>query len=201
MTLDQLLQIMPAARHRAAGYLGPLNDAMKEFSITGKKRQASFLSQIAHESGHLVSIVENLNYSAAGLLATWPSRFNVQTSAQYARQPEKIANRVYADRMGNGSEASGDGWRFRGRGLIQITGTDNYKACGAGLGYDLLAHPQFLESQVMACRSAAWWWRSNGLNSLADAGDQRAVGRRINGGDTGQADRLALFAVADRVLV
>ena len=200
MTLEDLLNIMPQARWRAANYLAPLNSAMAEFSIAGKKRQASFLSQIAHESGHLVNVVENLNYGAAGLMSTWPTRFDVHTSAKYARRPEQIANYVYANRMGNGNEASGEGWRFRGRGLIQITGADNYQLCGDALGYDLIAHPEFLEAPALAARSAAWWWRSNGMNALADAGDQRAVGRRINGGDNGQADRLALFAVADRVL-
>lgn len=200
MTNDQLMQIMPLARWRAAGYVQPLNDAMAEFSITGRARQASFLAQIAHESGQLLSTVENLNYSAAGLLATWPKRFDATSAALYARQPERIANKVYADRLGNGDEASGDGWRFRGRGLIQITGRMNYCASGLALGYDLVTHPEFLESQVMACRSAAQWWRENCLNALADADDQHAIGRRINGGDNGMADRLALFATAERVL-
>ncbi|WP_317201500.1 glycoside hydrolase family 19 protein [Janthinobacterium sp.] len=200
MNLTQLLTIMPLAGARGAGFLDPLNAAMAEFNISTPVRQASFLSQAGHESGQLSATVENLNYGAPGLLTTFPTRFSAGDAAAYARQPERIANRAYANRIGNGDEASGDGWRFRGRGLIQITGRAAYIACGAALGYDLLANPQFLEVPALAARSAAWWWSAHGCNALADAGDQTAVTRRVNGGTNGLVERLALFAIAQQVL-
>lgn len=170
MTPADLLKIMPYAKSRIATFAAPLNAAMMEFNISSKARQASFLSQVGHESGQL----------------------------RYVR--ELASGAAYEGRKDLGNTEPGDGMRFRGRGLIQITGRANYKACGDALGYDLLSNPAYLESPVLACRSAAWFWRSHGLNELADAGDQTKVTRRINGGTNGLADRLALFAVADRVL-
>ncbi|MBG8559713.1 glycoside hydrolase family 19 protein [Pseudomonas qingdaonensis] len=151
-------------------------------------------------TGHLRSLVENLNYSADALARTWPTRFTALSSAAYARQPEKIANKVYADRMANGPESSGDGWRYRGRGLIQLTGRSNYRAAADELGLPLVDKPKLLEQPEFACQSAAWWWSQNRLNELADAGKFEAITRKINGGLNGQADRVALYERALKVL-
>lgn len=171
VTLAQLLAIMPLARTRAAAFLAPLNEAMVEFGITTLARQASFLSQVGHESGQL----------------------------RYVR--ELASGQAYEGRADLGNTQHGDGVRFRGRGLLQVTGRANYAACGKALGLDLLAQPEQLEQAVNACRSAGWFWQTHGLNALADAGDQERVTRRINGGVNGLAERLALFAAARRVLV
>ena len=170
VTLAQLLAIMPLARSRAAAFLAPLNAAMLEFEITTPARAASFLSQVGHESGQLL----------------------------YVR--ELASGQAYESRADLGNTQRGDGVRFRGRGLLQVTGRTNYAACGKALGLDLLAKPELLEQTVNACRSAGWFWQTKGLNALADAGDQVKVTRRINGGTNGLAERLALFAVAQRVL-
>jgi putative chitinase len=170
VTLAQLLAIMPLARARAPAFLAPLNAAMLEFGITTPARQASFLSQVGHESGQL----------------------------RYVR--ELASGQAYEGRADLGNVQQGDGVRFRGRGLLQVTGRANYAACGNALGLDLLAQPALLEQAVNACRSAGWFWQTKGLNTLADAGDQVKVTRRINGGTNGLAERLALFAVAQRVL-
>ncbi len=170
VTLAQLLAIMPLARSRAATFLAPLNAAMLEFGITTPARQASFLSQVGHESGQLL----------------------------YVR--ELASGQAYEGRADLGNTQRGDGVRFRGRGLLQVTGRANYAACGKALGLDLLAQPALLEQTVNACRSAGWFWQMRGLNALADTGDQERVTRRINGGVNGLAERLALFAVAQRVL-
>ncbi len=150
--------------------------------------------------------MENLNYSPRGLAATWPSRYrgaDGQPNAlaqRLARNPQAIANNAYASRNGNGDEPSGDGWRFRGRGLLQITGRSNYRAAGAGLGQPLECEPEVLEQPEWAAISAAWWWASHGLNELADCGEFAAITRRINGGTCGLDDREALYARALEVL-
>lgn len=201
MNIDQLVHILPRSMQRAVLFIGPLNDAMAEFQINTPARQASFLAQVGHESSHLCATVENFNYGAERLQVVFPKYFPTRETAEaYARQPMRIASRVYALRMGNGGEGTRDGWNYRGRGLIQITGKDAYTACGQALGCDLLANPQFLEAPPLAARSAAWWWKAHGCNELADAGDQVRVTRRVNGGTNGLAERLALFAVAQRVL-
>lgn len=170
LTQQQLITIMPNARAKAGIFLPALNAAMLEFGINTPARVASFLAQLAHESGQLVYVRE---------LAT---------------------GAAYEGRKDLGNTQPGDGVRFRGRGLIQITGRTNYAACGRALGLDLLAQPALLEQTVNACRSAGWFWQSRGLNALADAGDQVAVTRRVNGGTNGLAERLAFFKVAQKVL-
>lgn len=175
----------------------PLANACAEFGIDTPARLAAFLSQVAHESSNLSRLVENLNYSAEGLRGVFPRYFaDPATALDFARQPQRIANRVYAARMGNGDEASGDGWRFRGRGLIQVTGRANYDACGQALGLDLLASPELLEQPGPAARSAAWFWSSRRLNGPADRGDIEAITRAINGGLNGLDDRKAQYAHA-----
>jgi len=204
LTADILATATGATLPRARAWLDPITAACAVFGIGTPQRLAAFLAQVGHESACLSAVVENLNYSAAGLLATWPTRFDRAAAASYARQPEHIANKVYANRMGNGNEASGDGWRYRGRGLIQLTGRDNYRAVTAGLRSlpcgdrfpDFELAPELLELPEWAAMSAAWYWHQRGLNELADAGDIDAITRRINGGMTGAAARRALYVKA-----
>lgn len=198
ITPQQLLQILPNARHVAGVFVPAFNAAMARYRIDSSVRLAAFLAQIGHESAQLTRLVENLNYSAKGLMTTWPARFDAALAAQYARQPERIAAAVYNGRMGN--TTPGDGWRYRGRGLIQVTGKTNYQKCGEALGLDLIAHPELLEQPEQAAMSAAWFWASNSLSSLADAGSFEAITRKINGGLNGQTDRLALYRRALEVL-
>ena len=202
ITQQQLLQILPNAGPVAGVFVSALNDAMARFKIEGRLRVAAFLAQVGHESGQLRTLVENLNYSAEGLIKTWPKRFNLLTATTVARKPEQIANIVYASRMGNGPAVTGDGWRYRGRGLIQVTGWVNYHACGSALSLDLLSKPELLEQPVYAALSAAWWWSKHGLNELADAGRFQDISSIINTGKPGQlphgaAERKVLY---DRAL-
>jgi putative chitinase len=196
ITQRQLLQILPNAGPVAGVFVSALNDAMAAFKIQGPLRVAAFLAQVGHESGQLRTLVENLNYSAEGLIRTWPKRFTLVTAAAVARKPEQIANIVYGSRLGNGPPVTGDGWRYRGRGLIQVTGWVNYQECGTALNLNLLSKPELLEQPTYAALSAAWFWSSNGLNELADAGQFEAITRRVNGGLNGQAERLKLWARA-----
>ena len=206
VTQPQLARIMPNAD--AGLWLAPLNAAMAERAIASPQRAAAFLAQIAHESGQLRRIEEKLSYSAKRLREVWPHRFPTDAVAnEYAGNPQKLANRVYAGRLGNGNETSGDGWRFRGRGLIQLTGRSNYASCKAAIGLDLTATPDLLLQPVPAARSAAWFWQSRGLNELADQqpGDDDdqdfiRITRLINGGTVGLQDRLAYWSKARAAL-
>ncbi|HBO8897004.1 TPA: glycoside hydrolase family 19 protein [Pseudomonas aeruginosa] len=206
ITEQQLLQIFPNAGHRAGFFVPALNAAMGRFGITSPVRVAAFLAQVGHESSQLARLVENLNYSARGLAAIWPSRYRGADgkpnalALNLARHPQAIANNTYASRNGNGNEASGDGWRYRGRGLLQITGRKNYRAAGAGLGLPLEAEPELLEQPEHAARSSAWWWAAHGLNGLADSGRFALITRTINGGMNGQDERVELWERAKAVL-
>jgi putative chitinase len=167
-----------------------LNETCEEFAIDTPFRIAGFLSNVAHESAGFKFVRENLNYSAASLMRVWPSRFpNLEVAQRYAMQPEKIANRAYADRMGNGDEASGDGAKFLGRGLIQLTGKNNYVAYSLACDNEALQHPEIVEQPKYAAESAGWFWNVNRLNTLADAQDVGGMCRRINGGYNGLDDR------------
>ncbi|PAW51043.1 glycoside hydrolase family 19 [Pseudomonas moraviensis] len=203
ITPSHLVAIMRCHDATARLWADPLNNACERFQIDTPLRVAAFLAQVGHESGRMSRVVENLNYSAEGLQKTWPSMFDAKLAAEYARKPERIANAVYNARMGN--TAPGDGWKFRGRGLIQITGKSNYIACGAGLGMDLLTHPELLERPQHAAMSAAWYWDSRFLNALADAGDIQNIGSLINTGRRGRVphgaeERKALYQVALKAL-
>ena len=198
ITTQQLLQILPNAGQVARFFVPVLNTAMSRYQIIGAERIAAFIAQVGHESGHMTRLVENLNYGAEALRKNWPSRFDVELASAVARKPEQIANIAYGNRMGN--TAPGDGWKYRGRGLVQITGKNNYQACGEALGLDLIAQPELLEKPQYGCMSAAWFWASNGLNTLADAGKFDAITQRINGGHNGAADRQELYARALKVL-
>ncbi|AVM76186.1 glycoside hydrolase family 19 protein [Magnetospirillum gryphiswaldense] len=197
LTADILRAALPAARPTdIARFATQLAEACAEWVIDTPLRQAAFLAQIAHESGQFRVLAENLNYSAEALLRVFPRHFDAGQAATYARQPQRIGSRVYANRMGNGDEASGDGWRYRGRGLIQVTGKANYAACGTALGLDLIAQPDLLEQPGPAAHSAGWFWHRNSLNRPADARDIETITRRINGGLTGLDDRKACYARA-----
>ncbi len=201
MTPAQLLMIMPQAGRQADVFAQHLADSMERHNITGPVRQAMFLGQIGVESGQLNHTIENLSYSAERLLAVWPSRFPTLTATiGYARNPKALANKVYASRMGNGAEASGDGYLFRGRGLIQVTGRENYRRCGLAIGFNLESNPDLLTAPMLAALSAAWFWSANGLNRLADEGSVEAVTRKVNGGVHGLAQRTAMYELARKVL-
>jgi len=207
ITIDQLDRAVPMARHEdLAGYIDFLNDGMERFGINTPGRMAAFIAQVAHESGDFRHTEENLNYSWQALRRTWPVKFATDEFArQYHRQPEKIANAAYAGRYGNADAASGDGWNYRGRGLIQITFRDNY------LGYSraisdpsIMDDPGQVARQRHAALSACWFWASKGLNPLADACDEDAfnqISYKINGGWNGKLDRLENWAEARAVLL
>jgi putative chitinase len=182
-----------------AKWLEPLSETCSRYEINTPARQAAFIGQCAHESGNFKALQENLNYSAEGLMKTWPSRFPTKEIAdQYARQPTKIAGKVYNGRMGNTSEE--EAAKYMGRGLIQLTGKEMYVNCGAGLGVDLVSSPELLLTPQYAVLSAGWFWNKKGLNSLADSGDFETMTKRINGGLIGLDDRKAKIAKALTVL-
>lgn len=181
-------------------YVAPLNTVFSRYNINTSLRQAAFLSQVIVESASFHHIVENLNYSEAGLLTTFPKYFDANTAITYAHNPEKIANRVYANRYGNGDESSGDGWLFRGRGLIQITFKNNYVAIAHDLAYDPLQLPAYMETPAGATESAAWFWNSKELNDLADKSLFVDITRKINGGLNGLSTREAAYSKALKVL-
>jgi putative chitinase len=171
-------------------WLEPLNETFEKYEINTPKRQAAFIGQCGHESNNFRTLEENLNYSANALMRVWPSRFpDNDVAEKYANKPEKIANKVYSGRMGNTED--GDGWKYHGRGLIQLTGKDNYTRCGEALGIDLVNNPDLLLEPEFATASAGWFWRKHGLNQLADLGDWVAITKRINGGIHGIDDRVA----------
>ena len=193
MTLDQLnkLGIDPK-------WLDPLQETFDKYEINTVKRQACFIGQCMHESAGFKVTRENLNYSAKGLMATWPSRFpDIDTAEKYEHNPEKIASKVYLGRMGNTTpEEAG---MYIGRGLIQITGKDAYKSASEALKEDLLANPQLAEEPRYAALTAGWFWNKVGLNTLADEGTKNAfetMTKRINGGVLGLDDRIAKINMA-----
>ncbi|MEM9179746.1 MAG: glycoside hydrolase family 19 protein [Pseudomonadota bacterium] len=179
-----------------------LNQVVAHYKIGENPRRFShFMAQLAHESAHFTAMEENLNYSTQGLMKIFRSKFRDEAeAASYARQPEKIANRVYANRIGNGDEASGDGWRYRGRGFIQLTGRANYRSIGGRLGLDLENDPDVVASNpVIALQVAANYWDSRNLNEVADTDDIFEVTRLINGGHNGIEDRKHLLNVAKSI--
>jgi putative chitinase len=182
-------------------WLQPLEDTFAKYDINTPERQAAFIGQCAHESGNFKTLEENLNYKPEALMRVWPSRFpDLAIAMKYAHNPEAIANKVYGGRMGNGVEESGDGWKYHGRGLIQLTGKENYTRCGEALGIDLINQPSLLVTPEYASLSAGYFWNKKGLNALADAGDFETMTKRINGGTLGLEDRKAKIAKALSVL-
>ena len=171
-----------------------LEKLLPKYDINTKDRVAAFLAQCGHESVDFTKLKENLNYSAKGLHATWPKRFISEAAAlPYERNPEKIANRVYGDRMGNGPEATGDGWKYRGRGAIQLTGKDNYTAFSRVVGKNLNETIEYLDTLEGAVESACWFWKKNNLNAISDTRDMDRATRVINGGTLGLAERKSHF--------
>jgi putative chitinase len=168
-----------------------INTILPEYEINTPERVAAFLAQCAHESGNFKFLRENLNYKAASLRKTFPKYFpDDATAASYANKPEMIANRVYANRMGNGDEASGDGFRYLGRGLIQLTGKNNYTIFAASIDTPLEEIPEYLQTFEGAVQSACWFWEQNNLNQWADKKDILTLTKRINGGTIGLEDRI-----------
>lgn len=190
MVTSDILSALAPTNKNIDIWVQAMNTILPKYDIVTPKRLAAFLAQTAHESAGFTAVRENLNYSAKGLMKTWPARFNQATAVAYARQPEKIANKVYANRMGNGDEASGDGWRYRGRGLIQTTGKANYTKLAQYIKKSLEETIEYCETVEGAVESACFYWASNNLNAIADTGDMAALTRRINGGVIGLADRL-----------
>lgn len=198
---DLLQRVFPNCKDPGA-WVDALNPAFQKYEIETPDRMASFLAQTGYESGQYNRLEENLNYTtAARLTRVWPRRFPDEASAMpYVNNPQKLANMVYANRMGNGDAQSDDGYRFRGRGIIQLTGRSNYDSAGEAMGVDLIAAPELLAEPTWAALSAGWFWQSRGLNELADdrthdddLEDFSRITRRINGGVAGLKDRFELF--------
>lgn len=169
----------------------PLNATFERFGILTPRQQAAFIGQCGHECGNFKVLEENLNYRAETLMKVWPKRFpTLEIANQYARNPKKIANKVYADRMGNRDEASGDGYRFRGRGCIQLTGSANYFHAGKALGVDLIMEPDLVATPMYAALTAGFFWSTQKLNDLAEANNVIALTKKINGGTLGLNDRI-----------
>lgn len=189
--IDQLQQVLPKCPDIILWHV-LLNTHLPLAGIISPDEVSRFIAQTAHESADYSILTENLNYSERGLLSTFSKYFNPTTVAKYARKPEMIANRVYANRMGNGDESSGDGWKFRGRGIIQITGKNNYEACSLAIfGNDrLIRTPEDLIDPTYALKSALWYWSVNRLNSITDIS---ALTKRINGGTIGLTQRIAHY--------
>jgi putative chitinase len=210
MTREDLLMIMPRALSHADLIIAPLNAAMAEFGIGTPQRQAAFLAQVAHESDQLSALEESMNYRPQAILDMFNTaahvRFTPDQAELYGRTPEHpanqemIANIAYANRGGNGDAASGDGWAFRGAGLIQLTFRKSHEACADHFSVPRGDIGKWLRTPEGASRSAARYWRENGLNELADAGDFVRITVRINGGLRGQVQRLALWDSAREVM-
>lgn len=188
---------------RAAQWTAPLQAACDEYEINTPLRFAAFLATCGVECARLTALVENMNYSAAGLESTFGKYFTADEIPEFANKPPMIANRVYANRNGNGDEASGDGWTFIGRGCIGITGRTNYTLCEMGINLDLINHPELLEQDANAAMAGAWYWSNNNLNALADAGNFLGVSKAVNLGSAASpsmpnaySERLSLYSAA-----
>lgn len=203
ISLEDLKELFPKGREAILEAFAKQSKAVfAEFDISDKpNRLHFFLAQVAHESGGLTVIEENLKYSAKRMTEIWPSRFPTLASAEpFANNPEALANKVYANRMGNGTAESGDGWRYRGRGYIQITGRDGYRAIGDAIGVDLEKDPDRAAAPEHALRVACGFWKWKKVNAACDDGDFVKVTKLVNGGTTGQADREAWLAKVRKVL-
>lgn len=199
VTEEHLKAILPNSTERAE-WAAALNELLPRYGIDTPRRVAAFLAQTGHESTDFTRLVENMNYSAKRLREVWPSRFTAASAARYAHKPEAIANKVYSSRMGNGNEASGDGWRFRGRGIKQLTGRYNYTQFGKDVNMTAEEAVDYVATKRGAVESAAWFWKTNNLSRFADANDNAGLTRAINGGTIGLADRDRRFSNAKRVL-
>ena len=203
LTKAQLKQLLPKNPYIEQWH-NALSQLLPDYEINTPQRIAAFIAQCSHESAGFTALRENLNYRWQSLRKIFPKYFPTDELAQeYANKPNKqeaIANRVYANRMGNGPESSGDGWRFCGRGLIQLTGRDNYSWFAASLGIPVEEASEYLQTFEGAAQSACWFWETNGLNRWADAGDILTLTKRINGGTIGLDDRIKHYNHALHVL-
>jgi putative chitinase len=196
MTPEQLKRL-----HIDESWTDPLNETFQRFNITTNNQKAMFIGQLSHECGNFRILEENLNYRAATLMKLWPKRFPTQEIANaYEKNPKKIANNVYSSRMGNRDESSGDGYRFRGRGCIQLTGHANYFHAGKALGIDFVSEPDLVATPRFASLSGGWFWSTHNCNAPADALDYTKVTKIINGGTIGLDDRIAHVKQALAVL-
>ena len=190
-----------AKLHIGDQWVDALNETFERFGIQSVEQQAAFIGQCGHECGNFKVLEENLNYRAATLMKLWPKRFPTQEIANaYEKNPKKIANMVYANRMGNRDESSGDGYRFRGRGCIQLTGHANYFHAGKALGVDFVMEPDSVATPKYAAMTAGWFWSTHNCNALAAARDWTGLTKKINGGTIGLQDRIAHTNQAIEVL-
>jgi len=188
LQLKQIANIKDVAR--LTELTNAINDTLAKFEINTPLRVQHFLAQVLHESGNLSTFKENLNYSAKGLTTTFRKYFlTEEVATPYARKPDLIANKVYASRMGNGDESTGDGAKFKGRGAIQVTGRENYTQLSKTTGIDFISKPELLETTKYALLSAGWFWSKTGLNAFADKDDILTITKRINGGTNGLDER------------
>ena len=185
VTAEQLKKL-----HIGPEWVDALNETFARFNINSVRQQAAFIGQCGHECGNFRILEENLNYKAEALTKLWPKRFDASKAQVCARNPKLIANTVYSSRMGNRDEASGDGFRFRGRGCIQLTGHANYYHAGQALGVDFVMQPDLVATPKYAALTAGWFWDTHGCNKLAEMGDWVALTKRINGGTIGYDDRV-----------
>ena len=200
ITQEQLNQILHGNAY-VEDWCDALNKIFPDYNINTPRRAAGFIGQTYVESMGYTALHENLNYQAASLCRVWPRLFpNMDIANQYAHQPEKIANRAYSSRMGNGDEASGDGWKYCGRGLIQITGHDNYQSFADSLQMNIDDVPEYLTTFEGAVQSACWFWENNNLNQYADAGNIKELSIKINGGTLGLAEREQHCSCAYQIL-
>lgn len=204
LTTQLFTHLFPKAQDPAS-WVASMNNVFPNYEINTPQRVAAFLAQCGHESGGWTTFEENLNYSAQGLVGIFKKYFPTLESAQpYARKPEKIANKVYGGRMGNGPESSGDGWKYRGRGPIQLTGKNNYLNFAKDMFEDwenLFQNPDWVTSDKdFALMSAIWFWNKNGLNVQADSGDIKLMTKKINGGYIGLDDRIKHYNEAIHAL-
>lgn len=202
ITIQQLKQITGVNNiNFLTSAVNGINETLNKYNINTPLRIAHFLAQILHESGYLKTLKENLNYSVQGLTKTFKKYFiNEAEALPYARNQEKIANKVYANRMGNGPESSGDGWKYRGRGVIMITGKDNYTTLSKDTGIDFVKKPQLLEQMDYAIMSGGWYWNKNNLNTIADKDDILTITKRINGGTIGIESRKEILQKIKKIM-
>ena len=199
ITKEQLSQLIPKNPYLDQWYEA-LSVLLPDYEINTPNRIAAFIAQCAHESASFTALHENLNYRSETLSKVWPKKFPASVADQYAHKPEAIANRAYASRMGNGDEASGDGWRYCGRGLIQLTGKDNYTAFADSIGITPEEVSDYVQTFEGAAQSACWFWETNNLNQYADSGDIETMTKRINGGTLGLEDRKKHYEHAKHIL-
>jgi putative chitinase len=197
---EEMLKALLPKNKEVGEWYAAMMELLPQYDIVTEQRVAGFIAQCSHESLEFTILEENLNYSDKGLLATFPKYFRDRSPEAYARKPEAIANVVYANRMGNGSEKSGDGWKFRGRGVIQLTGHDNYSNFGKDVGMDVDKVIKYLGTKKGALHSACWYWNSRNLNAVADSGDVVKMTKLINGGTIGLEDRKKHYEHALEIL-